>query len=96
MFLQNETNICKVVDPWAGSYYVETLTNELVNKAWELIEEVESLGGMAKAIETGIPKMRIEEAAAAKQARIDAGNEHVIGVNLFKNCLSSSSTICSK
>ena len=84
LFLQNETNICKVVDPWAGSYYVETLTNELVNKAWELIEEVESLGGMAKAIETGIPKMRIEEAAARKQARIDGGKDIIVGVNLYQ------------
>jgi methylmalonyl-CoA mutase len=84
LFLQHETNICKVVDPWAGSYYVETLTNELVNKAWELIEEVESLGGMAKAIETGIPKMRIEEAAARKQARIDGGKDIIVGVNLYQ------------
>ena len=84
LFLQNETNICKVVDPWAGSFYVETLTNELVNKAWELIEEVESLGGMAKAIETGIPKMRIEEAAARKQARIDGGKDIIVGVNLYQ------------
>ncbi len=84
LFLQNETNICKVVDPWAGSYYVESLTNELVNKAWELIEEVESLGGMAKAIETGIPKMRIEEAAARKQARIDGGKDIIVGVNLYQ------------
>ena len=84
LFLQNETNVCKVVDPWAGSYYVETLTHELVHKAWELIEEVEKLGGMAKAIETGIPKMRIEEAAARKQARIDGGKDIIVGVNLYK------------
>ncbi len=84
LFLQNETNVCKVVDPWAGSYYVETLTNELVHKAWELIEEVEKLGGMAKAIETGIPKMRIEEAAARKQARIDGGKDIIVGVNLYQ------------
>ena len=84
LFLQNETNVCKVVDPWAGSYYVETLTHELVHKAWELIEEVEKLGGMAKAIETGIPKMRIEEAAARKQARIDGGKDIIVGVNLYQ------------
>ena len=84
LFLQNETNVCKVVDPWAGSYYVETLTHELTQKAWELIEEVEKLGGMAKAIETGIPKMRIEEAAARKQARIDGGKDIIVGVNLYQ------------
>lgn len=84
LFLQNETNICKVVDPWAGSYYVETLTHELAHKAWTLIEEVEKLGGMAKAIETGIPKMRIEEAAARKQARIDSGKDVIVGVNMYQ------------
>jgi methylmalonyl-CoA mutase len=84
LFLQNETNVCKVVDPWAGSYYVETLTHELAQKAWTLIEEVEKLGGMAKAIETGIPKMRIEEAAARKQARIDGGKDVIVGVNLYQ------------
>lgn len=84
IYLQQETNICKVVDPWAGSYYVETLTHELVHKAWALIEEVEELGGMAKAIETGIPKMRIEEAAARKQARIDSGKDIIVGVNAYK------------
>ena len=84
LFLQNETNVCKVVDPWAGSYYVETLTHELAHKAWELIEEVEKLGGMAKAIETGIPKIRIEEAAARKQARIDGGKDIIVGVNLYQ------------
>ena len=84
LFLQNETNVCKVVDPWVGSYYVETLTHELAHKAWELIEEVEKLGGMAKAIETGIPKMRIEEAAARKQARIDGGKDIIVGVNLYQ------------
>lgn len=84
LFLQNETNVCKVVDPWAGSYYVETLTHELAHKASELIEEVEKLGGMAKAIETGIPKMRIEEAAARKQARIDGGKDIIVGVNLYQ------------
>ncbi|WP_159474091.1 methylmalonyl-CoA mutase [Dyadobacter sp. 3J3] len=84
LFLQFETDICKAVDPWGGSYYVEYLTNELSQKAWELIEEVEQLGGMTKAIETGLPKMRIEEAAARKQARIDAGREIIVGVNKFK------------
>jgi len=81
IYLQEETNICKVVDPWGGSYYVEALTHELMHKAWTLIEEVEQLGGMAKAIETGIPKMRIEEAAARKQARIDSGRDTIVGVN---------------
>jgi methylmalonyl-CoA mutase len=84
IFLQQETNICKVVDPWGGSYYVESLTNELAHKAWNLIQEVEELGGMAKAIETGIPKMRIEEAAARKQARIDGGKDIIVGVNAYK------------
>jgi len=84
IYLQEETNICKAVDPWAGSYYVESLTHELAHKAWQLIEEVEALGGMAKAIETGIPKMRIEEASARKQARIDAGRDTIVGVNKYK------------
>ncbi|HNX43918.1 MAG TPA: methylmalonyl-CoA mutase [Bacteroidales bacterium] len=84
IYLQEETNICKVVDPWAGSYYVESLTNEIAHKAWKLIEEVESLGGMAKAIETGIPKMRIEEAAARRQAKIDSGKETIVGVNKYR------------
>lgn len=84
IYLQEETNICRVVDPWGGSYYVENLTNELVQKAWKLIEEVEALGGMAKAIETGIPKMRIEEAAARKQAHIDSGRETIVGVNKYR------------
>jgi len=84
IYIQEETNVCKAVDPWAGSYYVETLTHELAHKAWQLIQEVESLGGMAKAIETGIPKMRIEEASARKQARIDAGKETIVGVNKYK------------
>jgi len=82
IYLQEETQICRTVDPWAGSYYIETLTHELAHKAWNLIEEVEVLGGMAKAIETGLPKMRIEEASARKQARIDAGRDKIIGVNL--------------
>jgi methylmalonyl-CoA mutase len=72
------------VDPWAGSYYVETLTHEIAQKAWALIEEVEELGGMAKAIETGLPKMRIEEAAARKQARIDSGKDTIVGVNKYR------------
>ncbi|HPT13926.1 MAG TPA: methylmalonyl-CoA mutase, partial [Bacteroidales bacterium] len=84
IYLQEETNICRVVDPWAGSYYVESLTKEIADKAWKLIEEVESLGGMAKAIETGIPKMRIEEAAARKQAKIDSGKETIVGVNKLR------------
>ena len=84
IYIQEETNVCRVVDPWAGSYYVETLTNELAHRAWKHIQEVEELGGMAKAIETGIPKMRIEEAAARKQARIDSGTESIIGVNKYR------------
>jgi methylmalonyl-CoA mutase len=84
LFLQHEAGITKAVDPWYGSFYVEKLTNDLVEKSWALIEEVEKLGGMAKAIETGIPKMRIEEAAARKQARIDAGTEVIVGVNRFQ------------
>lgn len=84
IFLQEETGICDVVDPWAGSYYVESLTHELMRKAWEHIEEIESLGGMAKAIETGVPKMRIEEAAARRQAKIDSGAETIVGVNKYR------------
>lgn len=84
LYLQNETEICRVVDPWGGSYYVEWLTDQLVRKAWAHIQEVESLGGMAKAIETGLPKMRIEEAAARKQAKIDSMQEPIIGLNLYK------------
>jgi methylmalonyl-CoA mutase len=84
LYLQNETQITKVIDPWGGSYYVEYLTMELAKKAWSLIEEVEELGGMAKAIETGLPKMRIEEAAARKQARIDSGKDIIVGVNKYK------------
>ncbi len=82
IYLQDETQICRVVDPWGGSYYIESLTHELANRAWALIEEVEHLGGMAKAIETGLPKMRIEEAAARKQARIDSGKDKIVGVNM--------------
>ncbi|KAA9340809.1 methylmalonyl-CoA mutase [Adhaeribacter soli] len=84
IYLQQETNITKTVDPWGGSYYVEALTHELADKAWALIEEVEELGGMAKAIETGLPKMRIEEAAARKQARIDSGKDVIVGVNKYQ------------
>ena len=84
IYIQNETQVCKHIDPWAGSYYVETLTNELVHKAWEHIQEIEKLGGMAKAIETGPPKMRIEEAAARTQARIDSGAQTIVGVNKYR------------
>ncbi|AKD03368.1 methylmalonyl-CoA mutase [Pontibacter korlensis] len=84
IYLQQETNITKVVDPWGGSHYVEALTHEIAHKAWALIQEVEELGGMAKAIETGLPKMRIEEAAARKQARIDSGKDIIVGVNKYK------------
>ncbi|RTL11232.1 MAG: methylmalonyl-CoA mutase, partial [Flavobacteriaceae bacterium] len=84
IFLQEETKICKTVDPWAGSYYVESLTAEIAEKAWALIEEVEELGGMTKAIEAGIPKLRIEEAAARKQARIDSSQDIIVGVNKYR------------
>lgn len=84
LYLQEETGITNVIDPWAGSYYVESLTDQLIKRAWEHIEEIESLGGMAKAIETGLPKMRIEEAAARRQAQIDSGKETIIGVNKFR------------
>ena len=84
IYLQEETGITKVVDPWAGSYYVESLTHELMHKAWHHIQEIETLGGMTKAIETGIPKMRIEEAAARRQALIDSGRETIVGVNKYK------------
>ncbi|MCH2044183.1 MAG: methylmalonyl-CoA mutase, partial [Saprospiraceae bacterium] len=84
IYIQKHTNITKAIDPWAGSYYVEYLTDQLVQKAWAHIQEVIELGGMAKAIETGVPKMRIEEAAARKQARIDSGKDKIIGVNLFQ------------
>ncbi len=84
LFLQDETGICHVVDPWGGSYYVEALTEELVRRAWGHIQEIEQLGGMAKAIETGLPKMRIEEAAARRQAHIDSGKETIIGVNKYR------------
>jgi methylmalonyl-CoA mutase len=84
IYLQEETGITSIIDPYGGSYFIENLTNELVNEAWKLIEEVEELGGMAKAIETGIPKMRIEEAAARKQARIDSGKDVIVGVNRYQ------------
>ncbi|CAM1339475.1 methylmalonyl-CoA mutase [Tenacibaculum aestuarii] len=84
IYLQEETHITKTVDPWAGSYHVEKLTEEIANKAWELIQEVEELGGMTKAIEKGIPKMRIEEAAAKKQAKIDSGQDVIVGVNKYQ------------
>jgi len=84
LYIQEETNVCRAVDPWAGSYYVEYLTHEIAHKAWKLIQEVEELGGMAKAIETGIPKMKIEEAAARKQARIDSGKDIIVGVNKYR------------
>ena len=84
IYIQEETNVTKAVDPWAGSYYVEALTKELTDKAWKLIEEVEELGGMSKAVETGIPKMRIEEAAARKQGRIDSGRDTIVGVNKYR------------
>jgi len=84
IYLQEETGITRVVDPWAGSYYVESLTHELMHKAWHHIQEIETLGGMAKAIETGLPKMRIEEAAARRQAQIDSGRETIVGVNKYR------------
>ena len=84
LYLQEETKITKTVDPWAGSYYVESLTNEIAQNAWKLIEEVEELGGMTKAIEAGIPKLRIEEAAARKQARIDSGQDIIVGINKYR------------
>jgi len=84
LFLQSETGVCKVIDPWAGSYYVESLTNDLMHRAWAHIEEVENLGGMAKAIQTGLPKMRIEEAAARRQAKIDSAADTIVGVNKYR------------
>ncbi|MCC6396135.1 MAG: methylmalonyl-CoA mutase [Bacteroidetes bacterium] len=84
LYLQEETGICRVIDPWGGSYYVEALTGALMRRAWSHIEEIESLGGMAKAIETGLPKMRIEEAAARRQARIDSGSDTIVGLNKYQ------------
>ena len=84
IYIQEETNVCREVDPWAGSYYIESLTDEIAHKAWEHIQEIEKLGGMAKAIETGLPKMRIEEAAARTQARIDCGIQTIVGTNKYR------------
>jgi len=84
IYIQEETQVCRAIDPWAGSYYVESLTNEIVHKAWEHIQEVESLGGMAKAVESGVPKMRIEEAAARAQAKIDSGVQIIVGTNRYR------------
>ncbi|MEA3505423.1 MAG: methylmalonyl-CoA mutase, partial [Bacteroidota bacterium] len=84
IYLQEETEICKVVDPWAGSYYIETLTKEIADKAWGHIQEIEKLGGMTKAIETGVPKMRIEEASARKQAKIDSNKDTIVGINKYR------------
>jgi methylmalonyl-CoA mutase len=84
IYLQEETNICRAIDPWAGSYYVEALTHEIAHKAWDLITEIENFGGMAKAIELGVPKMRIEEAAARTQAKIDSGVQTIVGTNRYR------------
>ncbi len=84
LYIQDETSVCKIIDPWGGSYYVESLTNEIIRRAWAHIQEVEALGGMAKAISTGLPKMRIEEAAARRQAQIDSGLESIVGVNKYR------------
>ncbi|MDR2652568.1 MAG: methylmalonyl-CoA mutase [Prevotellaceae bacterium] len=84
IYIQEETSVCKSIDPWAGSYYVESLTHEIAHNAWKHIQEVEQLGGMSKAIETGIPKLRIEEAAARKQARIDSGTDTIVGINKYR------------
>ncbi len=84
LYIQDETSVCKIIDPWGGSYYVEALTNEIIRRAWAHIQEIEQMGGMAKAIPTGLPKMRIEEAAARRQARIDSNNETIVGLNKFR------------
>ena len=84
LYIQDETQVCRAIDPWAGSYYVESLTHEIVHRAWEHIKEVESLGGMAKAVESGVPKMRIEEAAARAQAKIDSGVQTIVGTNRYR------------
>ncbi|MCR5834495.1 MAG: methylmalonyl-CoA mutase [Selenomonadaceae bacterium] len=84
LYIQDETSVCKIIDPWGGSYYVEALTNEIIRRAWAHIQEIENLGGMAKAIPTGLPKMRIEEAAARRQARIDSDHETIVGLNKFR------------
>ena len=83
LYIQDETKVCKVIDPWGGSYYVEALTDELIRRAWAHIQEIEELGGMSKAIDTGLPKMRIEEAAARRQAHIDSGEEKILGLNQY-------------
>ena len=84
LYIQDETKVCKIIDPWGGSYYLEYLTNEIIRRAWAHIQEVESLGGMAKAIATGLPKMRIEECAARRQANIDSGKETIVGLNKYR------------
>ena len=84
LYIQDETKACKIIDPWGGSYYVEYLTNEIIRRAWAHIQEVEALGGMAKAISTGLPKMRIEECAARRQADIDSGKETIVGLNKYR------------
>ena len=84
LYIQDETKVCKIIDPWGGSYYLEYLTNEIIRRAWAHIQEVESLGGMAKAIATGLPKMRIEECAARRQAAIDSGTETIVGLNKYR------------
>ena len=84
LYIQDETSVCKVIDPWGGSYYVEALTDALIRSSWAHIQEVESLGGMSRAIDTGLPKMRIEEAAARRQARIDSGSEKILGLNAYR------------
>lgn len=84
LYIQDETKVCKIIDPWGGSYYVEYLTNEIIRRAWAHIQEVEALGGMAKAIATGLPKMRIEECAARRQANIDSGKETIVGLNKYR------------
>src|SRR5690625_5936400 len=95
-FLQEETIMTNVVDPWGGSFYVEKLTKQLMDKAWELIEEIEELGGMAKAIETGLPKLKIEEVAAKRQAKIDSGEEVIIGMNKYRRDTEESIDILNK
>src|SRR4029077_4731338 len=85
LYIQQETGVCRSIDPWAGSYYVERLTHDLAARAWSLIEEAEQLGGMADAIEGGVPKLRIEEAATRTQARIDSGQQTIVGVNKLRN-----------
>ena len=84
LYIQDETKVCKIIDPWGGSYYVEYLTNEIIKRAWAHIQEVEALGGMSKAISTGLPKMRIEECAARRQADIDSGRETIVGLNKYR------------